>query len=105
MPCPRVPKPHDGQRLAATGRTVLMQGTERVQTSGQDTRQAAQDASEPAPAPQPVSGCQEWQDDELGDLTHRGCGGPVRTSRGLPRMHCPKCGAEWVRQGGEWKRI
>ena len=101
MPCPRVPRPADGQRMKERGRTVLLVGTERVQKPRQDTPGEAEDA----PAPQPVSGGQDWEEDAHGAKTHRNCGGPVRTSRGLPRMHCPRCGSEWLRQGGAWKRV
>ena len=111
MPCPRVPKPADGQRMKERGRTVLMVGTERVQ----QPREATQGEAEAAPEAQPVSddptGCRDWLR-EAGpgqhQLTHRDCGGPIRTSRGLPRVHCQHCGAEWWKPGGapgEWKRI
>ena len=99
MPCPRVPKPADGQRMKERGRTVLLVGTERVQQPRQDAPGEAQPASEapPASGPHPV----DWDNGQR----HHGCGGQVKNaSTTLPRRFCRKCKREWW-WDGKWERV
>ena len=105
MPCPRVPKPHDGQRLATTGRSVLMRGTERVQKP----REATQGEAEEAPEAQPVvrdPRCRDWGLYDGNRLYHVGCDGEIVRKPAVARWECRAChDAWWTNRAGVVERV